>query len=284
MFLLPGLIAMTIIVGVPLALGLRYSLHRVFLYDFDNQIFKGLDNYFTAFADPLFIKALNTTFIFTIGCVLLCVVLGILIAFLLNSKKVVARPLWIALFLIPFVMTPVVGGIAWRFFMWQQEFGVVNALSGLFGAEARYWLLDRETALLASIISNSWHLIPLAILVFYAALLTIPDELYDAAHIDGAGAFQSLWYVVLPLLRLHILFVSIILLTSAFREFDMIWALTGGGPGRSTTVLSIFAYNRGIANQDMGMANTIAFSMFIIMAVIAWIYITIYRKTLENAQ
>lgn len=284
MFLLPGLIAMTIIVGVPLALGLRYSLHRVFLYDFDNQIFKGLDNYFTAFADPLFIKALNTTFIFTIGCVLLCVVLGILIAFLLNSKKVVARPLWIALFLIPFVMTPVVGGIAWRFFMWQQEFGVVNALSGLFGAEARYWLLDRETALLASIISNSWHLIPLAILVFYAALLTIPDELYDAAHIDGAGAFQSLWYVVLPLLRPHILFVSIILLTSAFREFDMIWALTGGGPGRSTTVLSIFAYNRGIANQDMGMANTIAFSMFIIMAVIAWIYITIYRKTLENAQ
>lgn len=284
MFLLPGLIAMTIIVGVPLALGLRYSLHRVFLYDFDNQIFKGLDNYFTAFADPLFIKALNTTFIFTIGCVLLCVVLGILIAFLLNSKKVVARPLWIALFLIPFVMTPVVGGIAWRFFMWQQEFGVVNALSGLFGAEARYWLLDRETALLASIISNSWHLIPLAILVFYAALLTIPDELYDAAHIDGAGAFQSLWYVVLPLLRPHILFVSIILLTSAFREFDMIWALTGGGPGRSTTVLSIFAYNRGIANQDMGMANTIAFSMFIIMAVIAWIYIMIYRKTLENAQ
>lgn len=168
--------------------------------------------------------------------------------------------------------------------MWQQEFGVVNALSGLFGAEARYWLLDRETALLASIISNSWHLIPLAILVFYAALSTIPDELYDAAHIDGAGAFQSLWYVVLPLLRPHILFVSIILLTSAFREFDMIWALTGGGPGRSTTVLSIFAYNRGIANQDMGMANTIAFSMFIIMAVIAWIYITIYRKTLENAQ
>ena len=87
---------------------------------------------------------------------------------------------------------------------------------------------------------------------------------------------------MLPILRPHILFVSIIIITSAFREFDMIWALTGGGPGRSTTVLSIFAYNRGIANQDMGMANTIAFTMFIIMAVAAWVYITLYRKTGRN--
>ncbi|WP_172670813.1 sugar ABC transporter permease [Labrenzia sp. DG1229] len=284
LFLLPGLVAMAVIVCSPLALGFRYSLHRVFLYDFDNQLFKGFENYKQAFADPLFLKALNTTVIFTIGCVVICVLFGILVAFLLNSKKVVWRPFWVALFLIPFVMTPVVGGIAWRFLMWQQEFGVINAISGLFGAEPRYWLLDRETALFASIVSNSWHLIPLAILVFYAALSTIPDELYEASHIDGAGPFQALWYVVLPLLRPHILFVSIILLTSAFREFDMIWALTGGGPGRSTTVLSIFAYNRGIANQDMGMANTIAFSMFAFMAVIAWIYITVYRKTLEQNQ
>ena len=144
--------------------------------------------------------------------------------------------MWIALFLVPFVMTPVVGGIAWRFFIWQQEFGVVNRIAGLFGAEARYWLLDRETALLATMITNSWHLIPLAVLVFYAALTTIPDELHDAGRVDGAKPLQALWYIVLPMLRPHILFVSIILITSAFREFDMIWALTGGGPGRATTV------------------------------------------------
>ncbi len=282
LFLLPGLVVMVVIVGVPLALGFRYSLHRVFLYDFNNQIFKGLENYRYAFSDPLFIKSLKTTTYFTLGCVAICIVLGLLVAFLLNSRKVRWRPFWVALFLVPFVMTPVVGGIAWRFFMWQQEFGVINAIGGFLGADARYWLLDRETALFASVVTNSWHLTPLAILVFYAALSTIPDELYDACHIDGAGPFQTLWYVVLPLLRPHILFVSIILLTSAFREFDMIWALTGGGPGRSTTVLSIFAYNRGIANQDMGMANTIAFTMFTFMAVVAWIYITIYRKLLEQ--
>lgn len=156
-------------------------------------------------------------------------------------------------------MTPVVGGIAWRFCSWQQEVGVINQVLGFFGDPAPYWLLDRETAL--------WT--------------KIPDELHEAGRVDGAGPFQALWYIVLPMLRPHILFMSIII-TSAFREFDMIWALTGGGPGRSTTVLSIFAYNRCIANQDMGMANTITFTMFIIMAVVAWLYITVYRKTLGD--
>ncbi|TGD41771.1 sugar ABC transporter permease [Pseudotabrizicola sediminis] len=281
-FILPGLILMVIVVGTPLVMGLRYSLHRVFLYDFNNQVFVGLENYWKAFADPLFVNALRITGLFTLGCVVLSVGFGILIAFLLNARQVKLRPMWMALFLIPFVMTPVVGGIAWRFFIWQQEFGVVNQISSYFGGGMPFWLLERDTALYATIITNSWHLIPLAVLVFYAALTTIPDELHEAGRVDGAGPFQALWYIVLPILRPHILFVSIIIITSAFREFDMIWALTGGGPGRSTTVLSIFAYNRGIANQDMGMANTIAFSMFLIMAVIAWLYITLYRRTLGD--
>ncbi|MDD7972287.1 carbohydrate ABC transporter permease [Roseinatronobacter alkalisoli] len=281
-FILPGLILMAAIVGTPLFMGFRYSLHDVFLYSFHTQNFVGLENYRRAFADPLYVNSLRITAIFTIGCVIISVGMGILIAFLLNARQVKFRAMWMALFLIPFVMTPVVGGIAWRFFIWQQEVGVLNQVLTFFGGPAPYWLLDRETALWATIITNSWHLIPLATLVFYAALTTIPDELHEAGRVDGAGPFQSLWYIVLPMLRPHILFVSIIIITSAFREFDMIWALTGGGPGRSTTVLSIFAYNRGIANQDMGMANTIAFTMFIIMAVVAWLYITLYRKTLGD--
>lgn len=281
-FILPGLLLMAAIVGTPLFMGLRYSLHDVFLYSFRNQTFVGLDNYRRAFADPLYLNSLRLTAIFTLGCVVISIGLGILIAFLLNARQVKFRAMWMALFLIPFVMTPVVGGIAWRFFIWQQEVGVINQVLTFFGGPAPYWLLDRDTALWATIITNSWHLIPLATLVFYAALTTIPDELHEAGRIDGAGPFQALWYIILPMLRPHILFVSIIIITSAFREFDMIWALTGGGPGRSTTVLSIFAYNRGIANQDMGMANTIAFTMFIIMAVVAWLYITLYRKTLGD--
>lgn len=281
-FILPGLTLMVLIVGVPLLMGLRYSLHDVFLYNFGNQNFVGLDNYRAVLTDPLYQRSVRTTAIFTLGCVAFSLVFGMLIAFLLSSKKVRFRSTWMALFLIPFVMTPVVGGIAWRFFIWQQEFGLINQISGFFGMEPRYWLLDRETALFATIVSNAWHLTPLAILVFYAALTTVSEDLLEAARLEGANGMQVLWHILVPLLRPHILFVSIILITSAFREFDMIWALTGGGPGRSTTVLSIFAYNRGVANQDMGMANTIAFTMFIIMAVVAWVYITLYKRSEEK--
>lgn len=277
-FIAPGLILMTLIVCVPLAMGFRFSLHDVFLYDFRNQFFVGLENYRWAFRDPLYIGSLKTTAIFTAGCMVISVGLGLVLAFLLSSKLVRFRSTWIALFLIPFVMTPVVGGIAWRLFIWQQEFGLINQFTALFGLGQPYWLLDSETALFATIISNSWHLTPLAILVFYAALTTIPEDLYEAARMDGATPVQTMWHVILPQLGPHILFVSIIIITSAFREFDMIMALTGGGPGRSTTVLSIFAYSRGISNQDMGMANTVAFTMFLIMATFAWVYITLYRK------
>lgn len=277
-FILPGLIVMVTIVGVPLAMGLRYSLHEVFLYDFDTQPFVGLANYVRVLNDPLYIKALVTTTIFTIGCLAFALVFGILIAFLLSGRQVRLRPTWIALFLVPFVMTPVVGGIAWRLFMWQQEFGVINQIADFFGLGQPYWLLEPNLALLAVIISDSWHLTPVAVLVFYAALTTIPEELHEAGRVDGAGPFAALWYIILPMLRPHILFVSIIVVTSAFREFDMVWAMTGGGPGRATTTLSIFVYNRGIANQDIGIANTVAFTMFILMAVVAWVYITLYRR------
>ena len=131
---------------------------------------------------------------------------------MLSSRQVRMRPTWLAIFLIPFVVTPVVAGVAWRFFMWQQEFGVINQVLGAPGGPDPYWLLERETALIAAIVSNSWHLTPLAILVFYAALTTIPDELYDAGKTDGASPMQSLWYIVLPMLRPHMLFVSIIIM------------------------------------------------------------------------
>ncbi|MEX1057348.1 MAG: hypothetical protein WED11_06435, partial [Natronospirillum sp.] len=107
-FILPGLTLMVLIVGVPLIMGLRYSLHDVFLYNFGNQSFVGFDNYRAVLTDPLYQRSVRTTAIFTLGCVAFSLVFGMLIAFLLSSKKVRFRSTWMALFLIPFVMTPVV--------------------------------------------------------------------------------------------------------------------------------------------------------------------------------
>lgn len=242
LFVLPGLTALVLIIGFPLATAFRYSLHEVFLYRFTNQVFVGLQNYRDLWNDPLFLRSLNTTIMFTIG------------------------------------NTAVVVGLTFRLFVWEPEYGIVNAMLGSLGISPIGWLIDSDWALFATVLTNSWHLTPLALLVFYAALTTIPEELVDSARIDGARPMQILWHVILPMIRSHVLFVSLIIMTSAFREFELVLTLTGGGPGRTTSVLSILADNRGIANSDMGMANTIAFTMFLIMAVVAWTYIAIFRS------
>ena len=277
LFVLPGLTALILIIGVPLVTAFRYSLHEVFLYRFANQVFVGLQNYQDLWNDPLFFLSLRTTLVFTMGNTVVVLVMGLLVAFLLSSKKVRLKTAFMALFLLPFVMTQVVVGLTFRLFVWEPEYGIINAMLATLGMAPVGWLIDRDWAMLATVLTNSWHLTPLALLVFYAALTTIPEELTDSARIDGAGPMQVLWHVILPMIRSHVLFVSLIIMTSAFREFELVFTLTGGGPGRTTSVLSILAYNRGIANSDMGMANTIAFTMFIIMATVAWTYIALFR-------
>lgn len=284
LFVLPGLLALVFIVGVPIGTAFRYSLHEVFIYRFNNQIFVGLDNYRYLLADPLFMRSLQTTLTFTLGNTVVVVIMGLLVAFLLSSKQVRLRTGFMALFLLPFVMTQVVVGLTFRLFVWEPEYGIVNVLLSQFGMAPVGWLIDRNWAMFATVLTNSWHLTPLALLVFYAALTTIPEELVDSARIDGAGPLQILWHVILPMIRSHVMFVTLIIMTSAFREFELVFTLTGGGPGRTTSVLSILAYNRGIANSDMGMANTIAFSMFIIMATVAWTYIALTRARQKQGE
>lgn len=277
-FIIPGLVVLVAIVGMPLFMAARYSMQELFLYRFRDPFFVGLENFKFLFADELFRRSLTTTILFSVGNVILVLGFGMLVAFMLSGKTVRFKTTFMALFLIPFVTTQVVVGLTFRLFIWEPEFGLINYVLEQFGVEGPGWLIDRSYALWAAIITNSWHLTPLAILVFYAAFATIPEELVEAAAIDGASGLQVLWHVIVPMIKSHTLFVSLIVMTSAFREFETIFTLTGGGPGRTTTVLSILAYSRGVASQDMGMANAIAFTMFIIMATLAWVYITLMRS------
>ena len=276
-FFLPGLLALFAIVGVPLLASFVYSLHEVRLYRFHTQPFVGLENYQQLLNDPLFWISTRVTLIYTAGVTFFSVLVGLVVALVLNRRDIRMRSLFIAFFLLPFVMTPVVVGIVWRLLMWEPEYGLVNYLLELVGLQGQPWLIDRGTALPATIATNVWRLAPLAMLVLYAALTTIPDEYVEAATVDGAGYLSILWHVIFPMLRGHVLFISLIILTSAFREFDTIFSLTGGGPGRATSVLSMLVYNRGINNSDMGYANAVAFSMFVIVAVTSWLYIKVFR-------
>jgi len=279
-FILPGAIAGLVVLGVPVVQAFWTSLHRLRLYRLHDQVFVGLENYLRIWQDPLFHLSVQATVVFTVGCTVLSVVAGIAIAAVMSTRGIRgtgAARFFMAFYLVPFVATQVVVGMLGRLYVWEPEYGLVNFLLGLISIEGPAWLISRDTAMLATIITNSWRLAPLAILIFYAALATVPEELLESAEVDGAGGFRAFTAIKLPLIRYHIGFVTLIQLTSAFREFDTVFALTGGGPGRTTNVLSLLVYNEGISAANLGMANAIAFTMLIIVGVLSLIYMRMAR-------
>ena len=280
LFILPGVIAGGVILGVPVVQALWTSLHRLRLYRLDDQVFVGLDNYIRLWQDVLFHLSVQATVVFTLGCTVLSVVAGLSVAAVMSTRGIrgtnIAR-LLMAFYLVPFVATQVVVGMLGRLYVWEPEYGLVNYLLGLVNISGASWLISTDTAMWATIVTNSWRLAPLGILIFYAALATIPEELLESAEVDGAGGLKAFALIKLPLIKYHIGFVTLIQLTSAFREFDTVFALTGGGPGRTTNVLSLLVYNEGISSANLGMANAISFTMLIIVAILSLIYIRMTR-------
>ncbi len=279
-FILPGVIAGGVVLGFPVAQALWTSLHRLRMYRLHDQVFVGLDNYVRLLQDPLFHLSVRSTIVFSVGCTVLSVIAGLAVASVMSTRGIrgtAAARFFMAFYLVPFVATQVVVGMMGRLYVWEPEYGLVNFIIGLFGAEGPMWLISRDTAMWATVVTNAWRLTPLAVLIFYAALATVPEELLESAEVDGAGGWRALAMIKLPLIRYHIGFVALIQLTSAFREFDTVFALTGGGPARVTNVLSLLVYNEGISNSDMGMANAISFTMLIIVAILSLIYMRFAR-------
>ena len=279
-FILPGAIAGGVVLGVPVVQAFWTSLHRLRLYRLDDQVFIGLENYLRIWNDPLFHLSVQATVVFTVGCTVLSVIAGIVVAAIMSTRGIRGTTMarfFMAFYLVPFVATQVVVGMMGRLYVWESEYGLVNYLLSLISIDGPGWLISTDTAMLATIITNAWRLTPLAILIFYAALATVPDELLESAEVDGAGGLRAFTAIKLPLIRFHIGFVTLIQLTSAFREFDTVFALTGGGPGRSTNVLSLLVYNEGISAANLGMANAIAFTMLIIVGVLSLLYMRLAR-------
>ena len=279
-FVLPGVIAGGVILGVPVVQAFWTSLHRLRLYRLHDQVWVGLENYVRLWQDPLFMLSVRATVTFTFGCTVLSVIAGLAVASVMSTRGIrgtTAARFFMAFYLVPFVATQVVVGMMGRLYVWEPEYGLVNFVLAAFGVDGPMWLISRDTAMWATIITNTWRLTPLAILIFYAALATVPEELLESAEVDGAGGWKAFAQIKLPMIRYHIGFVSLIQLTSAFREFDTVFALTGGGPGRTTNVLSLLVYNEGISAANLGMANAISFTMLMIVAVISLVYMRLAR-------
>src|ERR671916_244883 len=240
-----------------------------------------LDTFVNALSDPLLYKVIRITAIFVLASVVLQLVLGLLIAVAVNRARARRLPGMVfmrSIILSAWVMPGVVIGIVWQIIFTEASYGLANLLLAPVGLGGVTWLSDPNLALMSIIIANVWRGTAFSMILQYAGLQSIPDELYEAAEVDGASKLQSFWHITLPQLR-PILTINIILITiSTMNTFDMILPLTGGGPGQATEVLSLHTYNVIFREYSLAGGAVLAVIMLAISLVLTLGYQRLLRS------
>jgi len=275
-FLVPSMTVLAVILFYPLAYSLGLSFYNYYL-PVPRTTFVGLDNFRFILGDDAFWDALGVTARFTGASVAIEVVLGIAVALLLDSR-IPCRRFVNTVVLLPMAITPAVAGLLMRW-MFESNWGLVNYFLGLVGVQGPGWTGDPVWALWSIVLADVWQNTPFVILVVYAGLQSVPVEPLEAAMVDGASRAQTLAHVVFPFLRPLVLFVLIIRSMDAFRIFDQVFVMTGGGPGTTTQTITFYNYVMAFRQLRMGRASALGVITLLILSLVigAWIYL-LYRR------
>jgi ABC-type sugar transport system permease subunit len=242
----------------------------------------GFDNYkFILAIDQQFLPALKNSAIYAATRVIGNVVVGLGLALLMNARQLKGLKIWrIALFL-PIATSPAVLAKIWMA-MYHRDFGILNRFLGIFGFEPVGWLTNPDWALGAIIIIALYQYVGYYALIFLAALQGLPDELIDAARVDGATAARLLWHIILPLLRPVIAFVVVISTIFGLQVFDLVWATTRGGPANATNTVVLHMYRNVFVNGRAGMGAAMSFLLFGIVMVLAVFQLKLLGKQADT--
>ena len=266
-FLAPALTLIGVFFFLPVAASLLLSVTDFDLYgiaDPGNTRFVGFENYARLLRTPDFWTALKNTFYFALvgGPLTIAVSLGA--ALLLSSKLVRFKSFFRTIYFTPFVTTLVAVAIVWKY-LYHTRYGLFNYGLGLIGVGPIDWLGDPHWAMPAIILMAVWKGFGYNMLIFIAGLQAIPEDLYDAAEIDGASAVRRFFSITLPMLAPTLVFVSVITMIGYFQLFAEPYVMTQGGPLRSTTSVVLLMYEEGFRWWRMGYAAAIAFVLFIVI-------------------
>ena len=270
----PVVLALLAITAFPLAYNLWNSFHNYNLYyPVAGNPFVGLTNYKDAFTQPGLVGALKNTIGYTVISVAVEIVLGLGIALLLNAP-VRGRGLARTLILLPWAVPTVVAAIVWKTLLDPQT-GAVDYILGLLHLPGAHttWLGISTLASWASIlIVDCWQTVPFVAIILLAGLQGIPRDLYESADVDGAGRWHVFRRITLPLLRPALLVVLVFRTLSAFLIFDIVYAMTSGGPGTTTQTVAFLDFNTLLVNTDFGLGGAISVVMVAVALVIAALY------------
>ncbi|PJA97380.1 MAG: sugar ABC transporter permease [Ignavibacteriales bacterium CG_4_9_14_3_um_filter_34_10] len=266
-FLAPALLAIAIFFFIPVIAAFLISFTDFDIYtlgNFSTIRFIGLKNYLELFKDDLFWTALGNTFLFVILAGPLSIFVSLYAAIILNSKIVKLKALFRLSYFMPVVTTLVAVAIVWRF-IYHPNFGIVNYFLSLFGISSVDWLGNPDLALPSIVLMAVWKNFGYNMIIFIAGLQNIPEELYEAANIEGANNWQKFKSITIPMLMPTTIFISIITMIGYFQLFAEPYVMTQGGPLNRTLSIVQYMYQEGFRWWNMGYSASIAFVLFFII-------------------
>ena len=273
----PAFAVMILVTAYPLGYALVLSLYRYRLTDPSGKEFVGLKNYLTVLTDPVWWGAVSTTVVITVVSVVVELVLGFAFAWVmfrvLRGRSVVRTAI-----LVPYGIVTVVSAFIWRY-AFQLDSGFVNQWFGL----ADYnWFGQRWSSLFVIVLSEIWKTTPFISLLLLAGLVQVPEEMLEAAKVDGATAWQRLWKVVLPNMKAAIMVAVLFRTLDAWRIFDNPFVMTGGANGTET--LSFLAYRQNVTLVNLGAGSAVSVLLFATVVLIAFVFIKVFRTDLSQVR
>lgn len=275
-FVLPAFLLYFVFCLVPIIYNCYISLFRTNLMEAGQ--FVGLKNYVNLFKDRTFIKALTNNLWMVIGSLIAHLPVALLFANLL-FKKIKGSMFFQTIFFFPSVICGVAVGLLWRF-IYHQEFGLLNKLLEVIGLEkyARAWLGDKNAALLCIIIVVMWQFVGYHMIIQLAAMRNIPETLYEAARIDGAGSWVQFKSITFPLIK-HILSIdAVLIITGSLKYYDLVAIMTNGGPNHATELMSTYMFYQGFRTLKYGYAAAIGVILLILCALSIFISNRVFKS------
>ncbi len=277
LFVAPNLAAVAVFMLFPLGFSLYMSFQR---WDvFTPAKFVGLKNFEELFtSDPLFLIAIRNTVVFTLGTVVPTILISLVVAGVLN-RKVKGIGVFRTIVFLPLAISSVVMAVVWQF-VFNTDNGLLNIMLGWMGIGPVPWLVEPRWAMVSLCIVSVWRSVPFATVILLAAMQGVPETVYEAAKIDGAGEIRQFAFITVPLIRGAMSFVVVISIIHAFQAFDMVYVLNGanGGPETGTYVLGIMLFQHAFSFLEFGYASALAWVMFAILLVLTVLQLRITRR------
>lgn len=272
LFLMPALIIVLVAVIIPLCNSFLLSFEKVRINvpGFVPQ-FVGLENYLRMLDDPVFIRSVQNTVFFAFASVPVELVLGTMLAMMLSGDGTGAR-IMRSIMLIPMIMAPVAAGTMWRM-MLDKNTGIINYLFTFIRIPAVDWLGNPKLAIISVILVDVWRMTPWFALLLISGIKSIPGDTIEAALVDGASKWKCFHYVILPQLYRVLTLILMLRVIDAFKVFDIVFVMTGGGPGMATEMLPNYIYAQGLRYFDAGYAAALALVFIAAMAILSAVFI-----------